>query len=88
MGISREKILLRVLILVVIVLLLFVGYAFVLQPAITGYVVNSQNQGFEYAILTIAQKAANCEQVPLFIGNQTINLIAVECLQQGTSVVE
>jgi hypothetical protein len=41
------------------------------------------NQGAEYAIIQIAQNAATCQQVPLTIENQTINLIAVECLQQA-----
>ena len=40
------------------------------------------NQGAEYAIVQIAQNVATCQQVPLIVGNQTINLIAVECLQQ------
>ena len=41
------------------------------------------NQGAEYAVMQIAQNAATCQEVPLTIGNQTINLIAVECLQQA-----
>lgn len=37
--------------------------------------------GYEQAIVQIVQQAATCQQVPLRIGNQTINIIAVECLQ-------
>lgn len=40
------------------------------------------NQGTEYAVVQIMQSAVTCQQVPLTMGNQTINLIAVECLQQ------
>ena len=40
--------------------------------------------GYQQAILQIAQQAVTCQPVPLGIGNnQTINLIAVGCLQQG-----
>ena len=38
--------------------------------------------GYNQAILSIAQQAGpgSCQQVPLIVGNQTINVIAVECL--------
>ena len=35
-------------------------------------------QGFNLAVLQIAQQAANGQQVPLQIGNQTVNIISVE----------
>lgn len=37
--------------------------------------------GYQQAIVDIINRALTCEQVPLFVQNQTINLIAVECLQ-------
>jgi len=37
--------------------------------------------GYEQAVMQIIQQAATCEQVPLYIENKTINMIAVECLQ-------
>ncbi len=37
--------------------------------------------GFEQTIIQIAQMAVTCEQVPLRIENQTINMVAVDCLQ-------
>jgi len=39
--------------------------------------------GYEQAIIQIMQQAVTCQQVPLTIRNQTINIIAVGCLQQG-----
>ena len=36
--------------------------------------------GYEQAISQIVQVAGSCQPVPLRIDNQTINLIAVECL--------
>jgi hypothetical protein len=38
--------------------------------------------GYSQAILQVAQNAATCKEVPLTVENQTINLIAVACLQQ------
>jgi len=37
--------------------------------------------GYEQAIIQIIQQAVTCQQVPLRIENQTINIIAVDCLQ-------
>ncbi len=37
--------------------------------------------GYEQAIIQLVQQALTCQQVPINIQNQTINLIAVECLQ-------
>ena len=39
--------------------------------------------GYEQAVVQIAGMAVSCEQVPLRIENQTINMIAVECLQKN-----
>ena len=37
--------------------------------------------GYEQAIIQLVQQAVTCQQVPVSVQNQTINLIAVECLQ-------
>lgn len=39
--------------------------------------------GYEQAIVQIAGMAVNCDIVPLRNGNNTINMIAVECLNLG-----
>lgn len=39
--------------------------------------------GYQQAVLQLMQQAATCRQVPLFYNNQTINVIAVECLSQA-----
>jgi len=44
---------------------------------------NSAQYGYSQAILTIAQQAATCQQVPLMVGNETINIIWIDCLQQA-----
>ena len=38
--------------------------------------------GYEQAIVQLVQQAVTCQQVPISIENQTVNLIAVECLQE------
>ena len=71
------------LIFIVVVLAGVVVYTLGVKPAISGYVVDAQNQGIEFAVLSIMQQAATCQTVPLTFENQTINMIAVECLQQA-----
>jgi hypothetical protein len=39
--------------------------------------------GYEQAIYSLVQQAVTCEQVPITIQNQTLNIIAVECLQKS-----
>ena len=74
-----------VLVLIIVVLMGVLAYAFLIKPAYSGYVIDLQtqgvSQGVEFTILTIMQQVSTCQQVPLTAGNQTINIIAVECLQ-------
>lgn len=37
--------------------------------------------GYEQAVVQVVQLAVTCEPVPLRIENQTLNMIAVDCLQ-------
>ena len=76
MGNNR---LILVLILVIVVLLGFVGYMFLLRPAITGNAIRLQNEGVTYAVAAIMQQVATCQPVPLTFEDQTINVIAVGC---------
>lgn len=73
--------LILILILVIAVLAGLVIYLLAIRPAISGYAVNAYNQGYQDAILQIVRQAATCQQVPLYFGNQTINLVAVGCPQ-------
>jgi cobalamin biosynthesis protein CobD/CbiB len=79
---KKTKIIIGVLILVIVVLLFFVIYAFLVKPAITGRIIQAQNQGVTYAISSIVELASQCQPVPLPFENQTINLVSIECLQQ------
>lgn len=83
---DRRGLVILILAAVVLVLLGVLSYAMFLKPAFSGYVVNAQTAGVQYGyeqtILTIMQQASTCQAVPLTYGNQTINLVAVECFQQ------
>jgi len=78
---KRDKLVLA-LIVVIVLLIGVLGYLFLIKPAISGFVVSNQNQGVQYAILSIAQQAATCKTVSLPVGNQTMDIIWVKCLQQ------
>lgn len=77
------NVLVMILVLVIVILGGFLIYAFVISPSLTGYVVEKQNEGVQFALASVFQAARNCQQVPLTFDNQTINLIAIECLQQA-----
>jgi hypothetical protein len=78
---KRDKMILA-LVIVVLVLLAVLGYIFLIKPAISGFVVSNQNEGVQYAILSIVQQASTCKTVSLPVGNQTMDIIWVKCLQQ------
>jgi hypothetical protein len=77
---NKTRLLIWILVAVIVLLVGFIGYVFAVQPAITGYAVDRQVEGFQYAILSIMQQATTCQPVPLVAGNQTINVIAIDCL--------
>ncbi len=78
------RLLFLITIFIVIILLGVLVYSFVIKPSINSYAIGLQNEGFEYAVMSVIEKVAppNCEQVPLYTKNQSVNVIAVECLQQ------
>ena len=39
------------------------------------------NLGYQQAITQLYQQASTCQQVPIRVKNQTMNVIATECLQ-------
>ena len=77
---NRTNVLVLSLVLVIVVLLGFVMYSFVIRPAITGYTVRKQTEGYQVgyadAITQVMQQAAQCQQpVPLTSGETTLNII-------------
>lgn len=88
MARSKTGVVIGILFLVIVVLLAVIAYAFLVRPALTGYVTERQVEGFEFAIVSIMQQAASCQPVPLTYENDTINIIAIECLQQPQQPAE
>lgn len=79
---NKTAIVVSILMLLVLILGALVIYAFVLKPVVSGYAIKAQNYGVEQALLTVAQLSTNCQIVPITIGNQTIQLVDVKCVQQ------
>jgi flagellar basal body-associated protein FliL len=80
---NRQKALMWGMLVIILILAAIVVYAFVLSPAVTGYVADRQVEGYQIAISDIVQVVSQCQTFPLNLGeNQTINLVALECLQQ------
>jgi len=77
---NKTALVFKILILVIVILLGIIVYAFVIRPQITSYAVKVYNQGYENAILQVVQEIVTCKPVPLRVGDETINIIAVECL--------
>jgi len=77
---DKKKVLITLLVAIIVVMAAILVYIFVIGPNITGYAVDRQREGYQIAILNIMQQATTCQPVPLTFENQTINLIAVECL--------
>ena len=69
-----------IIIILAILLVLAVGYIF--KDKYTESKIQQGIQlGYQQAIIQIIQQVITCQQVPLRIGNQTINIIAVDCIQ-------
>ncbi len=74
----------QIITITILVILLVVSLGFIFQDKyIEQKVQQGASLGYQQAKMDIIQMAVTCQQVPVRIGNQTINLIAVECLQNG-----
>jgi len=81
---DKKKVFITVLISIILVLLLFGTYLFWVKPSLNGLVVLGRNQGYNLgvfdSVLSLMQQASTCQPVPITLGNQTIDMIAVGCL--------
>ncbi len=81
---KKDKILIMFLVVVIVVLFLYVvidNYNESKQEKENVLLQQGAQLGYEQAIAQIVQQAVTCQQIPITFQNQTINLIAVECLQ-------
>lgn len=71
-------------IILAVLLVLVVGY--IVVGKYTAYTeqktLDAARFGYEQAIIQLVQQVSTCQQVPLIVGNYTVNVVAVECLQQ------
>lgn len=77
---DKSKLLIGILIAIIVILAAIVLYVFIVQPEITGYAVDRQQEGYLIALNDVVQTAAQCQPISLPIGEgSTITLIAAEC---------
>jgi len=81
------------MIIIILLILLFIAIIYIIFDKFNRYQQTKKiiedkqifQQGYQKgaveAIITIAQQASTCNQVPLIIGNQTMNIIWVDCLR-------
>jgi hypothetical protein len=60
----------------------FVKYSSWRQTSDLGTFQQGAQYGYQQAFVDIANAALTCQAVPLTIGNQTVNVFAVDCLKQ------
>ena len=74
----------KAIIIISLGIIILVGLCYFIIPK---YNLSQQREGFqigyEQAIVNVMQGVATCEQVPISYQNFTLNLFAVECLQQN-----
>lgn len=79
---KNKNIVIIVLVVLLVIAALYIGYSwyanYQLQNQISVYQQGAQ-AGYEQAIIQVVQQAVTCVQVPLRVGNQTINIVAVDC---------
>jgi hypothetical protein len=86
MAKDKRDIVVLVLIIAVILLLGVLGYIFLLQPALSGLVVQGQNQGVQYTINAILTQVKSNGYVQLPTGeNQSIVLVPYQQSQTQTA---
>lgn len=84
----------RLVIVIIVMAILLIGaiayivYGFYQQKQLQSQMVAYQNglqAGYEQAVYQLIQQAVTCQQVPIRVGNQSLNIIAVDCLTPSNS---
>ena len=78
---DKRDVLIWILALVVVALLIVLAYIFLVKPALNGLVVEGYYTGQSEAVSSIIQYVKTCQQLPLTYGNETVNIVAVNCIQ-------
>jgi hypothetical protein len=78
---KKESAVIAILLVLLIIAGMYIGMMKFQQRDLAIYQ-DGAAYGYQGAIVQIFQKASQCDQVPIYVQNQTINLVAIECLQQ------
>ncbi len=82
---DKKRTIIITLLCFVLVLLLLGAYLLLIKPSLNGYIVLKMKEGYNIgvfdSVVSLMQQASTCQPVPITLGNQTINVIAVECLR-------
>ena len=76
---NKTALVIWLLVLIILILAIIMLYVFLVQPAIVNYQIDKRTEGYEFAIISVMQAAAQCQPVPLNYNGTTINLVAMEC---------
>jgi len=76
---KREKI--KTIIIIILAITILVGALFIAIPKYNqSQQIKGAQIGYEQAIIEVMQQVSTCQAIPLTFNNQTINIIAVDCL--------
>lgn len=79
----KRKIIIWILVIALLIILGILAYFFLITPMINGFIIAGYNQGVTSAVNYLIDKSTACQPIPVTMGNQTTNLIAIECLTQA-----
>ncbi len=71
---ANKNVVIAILVFLVVILVGVMGYAFVIKPAISGYVVAKQTEGVKIAVNAILAQIQQNGFVAIPVGNQTLYL--------------
>ena len=83
---DRNTIIIASLVLLVIILSIMVVYAFVISPAITGFVVGKQIEARDFIINNMLLQLQQNGYVQIGVGNQSLILVPYQPPQQSSIV--
>ncbi|MEK6935186.1 MAG: hypothetical protein AABW67_00190 [Nanoarchaeota archaeon] len=83
MKISKRKIIISLIVLLIIVIgyVIFDKYNERKQQEELSIFQQGAQYGYEQAITTLIQQAQTCQEVPIWAGNVSIEVISTKCLQ-------
>ncbi len=81
---KTKDIILIILAVLLVVSFGYIGYGKYQNDRLSLFKQGGQ-QGYQYAITQIVHGVSTCQEVPLTVGNKTINIVAVSCLKTQKS---